>query len=50
MQQSKVSVKYSNDNSVFGTVSLLSLIGVFVAGSGVGRVLIRGRALTRLGR
>ena len=49
MQQSKVSVKYSEENSVFGRVSLLSLIGVFVGGCGVGRVLIRGRALIRVG-
>ena len=61
MQQSKVFVKYSEENSVFGRVSLLSLIGVFVRGSGVGWALIRGWvlinffcllgwALTRVGR
>ena len=50
MQQSKVSLKYYEENSVFGRVSLLSLIGVFVGGSRVVRVFIRGRALTRVGR
>ena len=35
MQQSKVSVKYSEENSVFGRVSYY-LIGVCVGGSGVG--------------
>ena len=39
MQQSKVSVKYSEENSVFGRVSL-PLIGVCVGGSGVGWALI----------
>ena len=46
MQQSKVSIKYSEENSVYGRVSYnLLYIGVSVGGSGVGWALIRGWAL-----
>ena len=36
MQQSKVSIRYSEENSVFGRVSYYVLVGVFVEGGGVG--------------
>ena len=45
MQQSKVSVKYSEENSVFGRVSYYLLLEFFVRGSGVGWALIRDWAL-----
>ena len=42
----KVSVKYSEENSVFGRVSYYLLLEFFLmGGSGVGWALIRGRVL-----
>ena len=42
----KVSVKYSEENSVFGRVSYYLLLEFFfMGGSGVGWALIRGRVL-----
>ena len=45
MQQSKVSVQYSEENSVFGRVSYYLLLKIFWEPKWGGRALIRGCAL-----